>query len=122
MMGLDPHRLRFLRQAKAFGIGNYDARMIEIIGEMLVLENFKVPQLGGEAIVSNPTLQNLLDAKTRVTPAANPETCTGCGSCVEHCPVSALTMVQELPVVNPELCIACFCCQEICPEKAMGLT
>jgi uncharacterized protein (DUF362 family)/NAD-dependent dihydropyrimidine dehydrogenase PreA subunit len=122
MMGLDPHRLRFLQQAKAFGLGDYDARTIEVIGEMRILDNFKVPQLGGEAIVSNPALQQLLDAKAKVTPAANPEICTACGSCVEHCPVSALTMVQDLPVVDPEVCIACFCCQEICPEKAMSLT
>jgi len=122
MMGLDPHRLRFLRQAKAFGLGDYDAQSMEIIGEMRVLENFKVPQLGGEAIASNPAVQNLLNSKARVIPAANPETCTGCGSCIDHCPVSALTMVEDLPKVDPQLCIACFCCQEICPEKAMSLS
>jgi len=122
MMGLEPERLRFLQKAKAWGLGDYDAGAIEIIGEMRVLENFKIPQLGGEAIASNVALQNLMDAKAKVTPSANLETCTGCGSCIEHCPVSALTMTSNLPEVDPDLCIACFCCQEICPEKAMHLT
>lgn len=121
MMGVDPGRLRFLQKAREFGLGDFDARMIGIIGKMQVLTNFKLPPLGGEAIAGNPTIQQLMHAKARVIPRADPDLCTACGACIDHCPVSALSMGNSVPVVDPEICIACFCCQEICPEKAMSL-
>ncbi len=123
MMGIDPARLRFLQKAKAFGLGDFDFSSIEIHGEMQVLSNFKLPPLGGEAISGNQAIQELLDSRAHVKPTADPELCTACSACVDHCPVSALTMdeKQNIPVVQAETCIACFCCQEICPEKAIRL-
>ncbi|MFT5699644.1 MAG: hypothetical protein ACI8ZB_002505 [Desulforhopalus sp.] len=121
MMGVDPARLGFLQKAEAFGLGNFDSDMIQIEGEMQVLTNFKLPPLGGEAIAGNQTIQQLMNAKANVKPKADPELCTACGACIEHCPVTALTMQGDLLVVDADTCIACFCCQEICPEKAMSL-
>lgn len=121
MMGLDPGRLRFLQKAKAMGLGDFDSQMVQIEGKMQILPDFKLPPLGGEAISGNPAIQELMDSKTRIRPAADPELCTACGACIDHCPVSALTMEETLPVVDPDTCITCFCCQEICPEKAMTL-
>jgi NAD-dependent dihydropyrimidine dehydrogenase PreA subunit len=122
MMGIDPARLRFLQKAKAFGLGDFDSEMIEIEGKMQVLPNFKLPPLGGEAIAGNQAILQLMNSKAYVKPKADPELCTACGACIEHCPVSALTMQDTIPVVDADTCIACFCCQEICPEKAMSLS
>ncbi len=122
MMGVEPALLRFLQKAKEFGLGDFESQTIQIDGEMRVLENFKLPPLGGEAIVGNTAIQQLMNAKSHVTPQADPELCTACGACIDHCPVAALTMQGVLPVVSTEICIACFCCQEICPEKAMRLS
>jgi uncharacterized protein (DUF362 family)/Pyruvate/2-oxoacid:ferredoxin oxidoreductase delta subunit len=121
MMGCDPGRLRFLRKAKELGLGDYELDTIEIIGELRKLPDFKLPPLGGEAILHNEAAQNLLQARSVVRPQADPELCTGCGTCVDQCPVSALSMPDNLPEVDADTCIACFCCQEICPEKAMAL-
>jgi len=121
MMGVDPARLRFLQKAKAFGLGDFVSDMIQIEGKMQIIENFKLPPLGGEAIAGNKDIQQLMNTKANVKPRANPELCTACGACIEHCPVSALTMKETIPVVDAYTCIACFCCQEICPEKAMSL-
>jgi uncharacterized protein (DUF362 family)/Pyruvate/2-oxoacid:ferredoxin oxidoreductase delta subunit len=121
MMGVEPARLRFLQRAKDFGLGDFAAQAIEIDGEMQVLPDFKLPPLGGEAITGNPAIQELMDSQARVRPQVDPSLCTACGACIDHCPVSALSMHEALPVVGPEICIACFCCQEICPEKAMSL-
>jgi ferredoxin len=88
---------------------------------MPILENFKLPPAGGEAIAGNQAIQQLLNAKAHVTPEADPELCTACGACIDHCPVSALSMQGIIPIVDADTCIACFCCQEICPEKAMCL-
>ena len=121
MMGCDPGKLRFLQKAKAFGLGDNDLEKIEIIGEFKKLAGFKLPPMGGEIILSNPDIQNMMHSKTLLRPQADPELCTTCGTCVDQCPVSALSMPDDLPVVDTDTCITCFCCQEVCPEKAITL-
>ncbi len=121
MMGCEPSRLGFLRKAKEVGLGDYDLTAIEIIGELKRLPDFKLPPLGGEAIITNEAIQQIIHQRTIVRPKADPESCTGCGTCVEHCPVSALSMSECVPVADVDTCIACFCCQEMCPEKAITL-
>ena len=103
------------------GLGEFDAQQIQIDGEMRILPDFKVPPLGGEAISGNNAIQELMQSKSRLRPQADAELCTACGACIDHCPVSALTMKEDFPVVDADICITCFCCQEICPEKAMAL-
>jgi uncharacterized protein (DUF362 family)/Pyruvate/2-oxoacid:ferredoxin oxidoreductase delta subunit len=121
MMGCEPGRLRFLQRAKEAGLGDYDLSRIDIIGELKRLPDFKLPPLGGEANVQNESVQTLLQDRIRLRPQVDPELCTSCGTCIEHCPVSALSMPDRLPQVDPGICITCFCCQEICPEKAIAL-
>ncbi len=121
MMGLDPGALRFLQKAKELGLGDFDAKMIQIDGLMQVISDFKLPPLGGDSIASNPAIQEFMNIRTKVRPKADPKLCTACGACIDQCPVEALTMTEALPIVDADTCITCYCCQEICPEKAMTL-
>jgi uncharacterized protein (DUF362 family)/Pyruvate/2-oxoacid:ferredoxin oxidoreductase delta subunit len=121
MMGCDPGRLRFLQKAKELGLGDYDLKTIEVLGELKPIPDFKLPPLGGDAIFKNQAIQEVIHSRTIVRPEADPETCTGCGTCIDQCPVSALSMGDHVPQVDADICIACFCCQEICPEKAITL-
>jgi uncharacterized protein (DUF362 family)/NAD-dependent dihydropyrimidine dehydrogenase PreA subunit len=121
MMGCEPGLLRFLQKAKEMGLGDYDLRTIEVMGELKRLPNFKLPPLGGEAMLQNEVVQSLICQRTILRPQADPELCSGCGTCVDHCPVSALSMKEDLPEADADTCITCFCCQEICPEKAITL-
>lgn len=121
MMGCEPDRLRFLQKAKEVGLGDYDLRSIKIIGELKQLPDFKLPSLSGEVDFHNRTIQAALHSRTLLRPQADPKLCTGCGTCVEQCPVSALSISDPLPQVEADACITCFCCQEICPEKAITL-
>ncbi len=121
MMGLEPGRLRFLQKAKEAGLGDYNLDTIEVIGELRRLPDFKLPLLGGEAVLQNPDTQAMLHNRTLMRPRANPELCTGCGTCIDQCPVSALSMGDHFPEVDADTCITCFCCQELCPEKAITL-
>jgi uncharacterized protein (DUF362 family)/NAD-dependent dihydropyrimidine dehydrogenase PreA subunit len=121
MMGCEPGLLRFLQKAKEMGLGDYDLNTIEVIGELIKLVDFKLPPLGGEAILQNEAVQSLICQKAHLRPQADPELCSGCGTCVDHCPVSALSMQGDLPQADADTCITCFCCQEICPEKAITL-
>jgi heterodisulfide reductase subunit A-like polyferredoxin len=121
MMGLDPSRLRFLQKAKAMGLGDYDLACINIHGKLTMLSDFKLPPLGGQAIASNEAVQEFMLKRSFVKPLPDPDLCTACGACIDQCPVSALSMKDNLPEADPDICITCFCCQEICPEKAMSL-
>jgi len=121
MMGCEPGRLRFLQKAKEAGLGDYDLDSIEVIGELKRLPDFKLPPLGGEATIRNEAIQTMLHNRTLLRPLADPGKCTGCGTCVDHCPMSALSMIEDIPRVDAGKCIACFCCQEMCPEKAITL-
>ncbi len=121
MAGCDPAQLRFLRRAKELGLGDYDIKGIEVIGELKPIPDFKLPPLGDKAIIHEDTVRELLHSRAVLRPKADPDLCTGCGTCVSQCPVSALSMGERTPEVNPDICITCFCCQEICPEKAIML-
>lgn len=121
MMGCEPGRLRFLQKAHEMGLGDYDLDRINVIGELPRLSDFKLPPLGGEAIAGDDAIQAMIHSRTLLRPQADPQACTGCGTCCDQCPVSALTMSDGLPVVDSSICITCFCCQEMCPEKAMTL-
>jgi len=121
MMGCDPARLRFLQKAREAGLGDYDLSSIDLIGALRRIPDFKLPPLGGEVVLHNAGIQDLIQQRMTMRPKADPERCTGCGTCVDQCPVSALSMEEHIPVVDSDACISCFCCQEICPEKAITL-
>lgn len=48
--------------------------------------------------------------------------CTGCGRCVESCPVSAITIdgSSRKAVIDSSLCIECGACIDTCPRGALS--
>ena len=57
---------------------------------------------------------------TNMAVTIDKEKCTACGSCVDGCPVEAIT-VDEKAKVNEEECIDCGTCVDECPEGAITL-
>lgn len=51
----------------------------------------------------------------------DPEKCTGCESCVDACPLSAISMKDGVAVVDPETCGDCGACVDACPVQAITL-
>jgi NAD-dependent dihydropyrimidine dehydrogenase PreA subunit len=49
----------------------------------------------------------------------NLDACTGCGVCVEMCPVGAMCLIAGKAVINTELCTACQTCIDVCPTGAI---
>ena len=47
--------------------------------------------------------------------------CTGCESCVDSCPVEAISMDGELAVINADDCIDCGACVGECPVEAISM-
>ena len=121
MMGLDPAAVPLLDIARLHGLGDYDPATIEIVGDLEPIPDFKVVPIMEEATQTPTGMEESYLERIRVRPKADETLCTSCGTCVDQCPVSALSMIDGLPTVDPELCIACFCCQEICPEMAIKL-
>jgi len=52
-------------------------------------------------------------------PWVNQEMCTGCGTCVEECPVTAIAMFDDRAKIDNDECIRCGTCHDICPEEAV---
>ena len=50
-------------------------------------------------------------------PVLTGENCTGCGICVERCPVDAITL-SDVSLTNEEACIGCGSCVAGCPSEA----
>jgi electron transport complex protein RnfB len=48
------------------------------------------------------------------------EICVACGSCIERCPVTAITL-DDIARVNRESCLGCGLCASSCPEGAISL-
>ncbi len=49
------------------------------------------------------------------------ERCTGCGACVEICPVQVIKIEGDFPVIDQEWCIGCGVCAVPCPASAVKL-
>lgn len=48
------------------------------------------------------------------------DACTGCGSCVETCPVEAISEGDPIYIIDPDLCIDCGQCADACPVEAIS--
>jgi ferredoxin len=45
--------------------------------------------------------------------------CTGCGTCMETCPVEAITLLSGKAVIDNEVCNTCGECVQVCPDEAI---
>ena len=50
-----------------------------------------------------------------------PETCDGCGTCVDRCQMEALTLGDDHVVLNSDRCIGCGLCVSTCPTGSLTL-
>jgi ferredoxin len=51
----------------------------------------------------------------------NDELCTGCGACVEVCPVEAISLCADKARIDAEKCVDCGVCVGECPTDAISL-
>jgi len=74
-----------------------------------LLKNFK----------RHPKPANLVSSPFMV--AANPDTCEGCGVCVERCQMDAVQMHDDRVVLETDRCVGCGLCVSTCPTGSLTL-
>lgn len=58
-----------------------------------------------------------------VKPSVLKEKCIGCGTCIEWCPASAITLNAEgKAYIDSSICIGCGECRVTCPEEAIDIS
>lgn len=111
--------------AHQMGLGPYDHRALELVGDDLQAIGITDMRraVGGNVRCPLPLPGFIVDALRRHAtphPVFDAERCRRCGKCVEVCPAGALELVEgEELVPDYKACIRCFCCQEYCPHEAI---
>jgi MinD superfamily P-loop ATPase len=76
-------------------------------------------------LVLSPTVLHRSSFVGGRTAIVDPERCTGCGVCVEHCRFDAIAVPQSGPallaVIDAISCEGCGVCADVCPEGAASL-
>jgi len=49
------------------------------------------------------------------------DACIGCGSCVDICPVQAVSIIADKAQIDPNWCIGCGVCAVDCPTGAISI-
>ncbi len=58
-----------------------------------------------------------------VTIKIDHDKCTGCGDCVDACPVEVYVLVNEKSdAKNVAECVECCACEDVCPDDALWLS
>ncbi len=56
-----------------------------------------------------------------MTATVDSEKCTGCGLCVQVCPVEAIGLQHGVASVNAQTCTGCGACVDVCPNGAISV-
>ncbi len=100
------------------GIKKYDS--------LIVLSHFKGHEMAGfGGAIKNVGMglgsrAGKLHMHSSIRPKIS-EKCTACGTCIKHCDVNAIKMINGKAKINDKLCIGCAMCIAVCPIKAVSI-
>lgn len=130
IMGIDRTENPILREAERRALKPNRIEEIDVIGANLAdvkVADFKRSQVsaGSLGLESMPWYQRILEPVAKnaftVRPRVIWDRCIACGTCIEGCPVQAVSLVNARAFIDDGKCIRCYCCHELCPEEAIGL-
>ena len=53
-------------------------------------------------------------------PRVDADLCTGCGACIDVCPMEAIFMEDGIAKIDEEKCSNCRVCEDECPVEAIN--
>ncbi len=130
IMNLDPAQNPIIVEAKQRALSPTRIEDIDIIGadlDDIRVTDFKQPQTSARRFGLDPApwYQRMIEPMFKnaftVRPKVMWHRCIACGTCIEGCPVEAISFVKERAFIDDDKCIRCYCCHEVCPEEAIGL-
>jgi len=130
IMGIDRTENPIIMEAERRALSPNRIEEIDVVGASLAevkIPDFKRSRVsaGSLGLQSMPWYQRLLEPVFKnaftVRPRVIWDRCIGCGTCIEGCPVEAVSFVNERALIDDDKCIRCYCCHELCPEEAIGL-
>jgi len=130
IMGIDRRSNPLILEAERRALKPSRVDDIEIIGPDLAdvkVADFKRSQVsaGSLGLDTMPWYQRILEPVFKnaftVRPRVIWDRCIACGTCIEGCPVEAVSFAKERAYIDDDKCIRCYCCHELCPEEAIGL-
>ncbi len=48
-------------------------------------------------------------------------TCSGCGECVDACPLEAIEIKDDKAVIDADTCGDCGACVDVCPTESLSV-
>jgi NAD-dependent dihydropyrimidine dehydrogenase PreA subunit len=121
LVGIAPEEVPTTVAADGRGIGRGKLEDIRVLGRdpAMPVANFARP---GPEPKRNPIVAKLIYRlrQQALWPVATRTECQQCGTCVDVCPVDAVSL-RPWPAVDRS-CIYCFACRERCPSGAMKLS
>lgn len=121
IVGEDLQHLPVFQAAVETGLWQWDASDTMVLGEsfsQFIPAEFKAPDVSKIERIP-PILKRNLKRLIWIRPRSNPKLCTACELCIDNCPESCMTLVNDSPQIDYNKCIKCGCCDEICPENAI---
>lgn len=96
------------------------AALATLIDRDLLLADCDVDAANLELLFS-PSRQETLPYYGMKVASIDQDTCTQCGSCMDHCRFDAISFTDGTYVVNPAKCEGCAVCTIVCPVKATSM-
>jgi uncharacterized protein (DUF362 family) len=130
IMNLDPVQNPIIVEAERRALSPTRIEDIDIVGADLNdvrVPDFKQPQTSARRFGLDPApwyhrmIEPMFKNAFTVRPRVMWHRCIACGTCIEGCPMEAISFVKERAFIDDNQCIRCYCCHEICPEEAIGL-
>jgi uncharacterized protein (DUF362 family)/Pyruvate/2-oxoacid:ferredoxin oxidoreductase delta subunit len=124
LVGHEPISVPVVTKAAARGWTTGHAGDLSLFGDDLAalqVTGFRLPAGGRSEMDLVPDFLLPLGTRLLVASPYVTQRCTGCGVCIENCPVQTIVRVGERAQIVLSDCIRCYCCHEGCPEQAVEL-
>jgi uncharacterized protein (DUF362 family)/Pyruvate/2-oxoacid:ferredoxin oxidoreductase delta subunit len=123
IVGADYERMPIFKANEELDAGVSRLEYIDIIGDdisQFLIKDFKFPEIEDLNVGFLPmSVRNLIKDQITSRPSVIHGKCEICMKCMEVCPPSTISLVDNRVTINIKNCIRCYCCMEACENGAI---